>query len=235
MTSFRKYTMRTHLFISIGALTLLSPAASGQSLFQQPSPVAPASSQVDATESLVAVSMYAIAAPKPRTYAKNDLITIIVREKSTTKLQQQVKEDKKYDNTITMINRKALLQFLQLRVPPGGQTLSDLDLASNDNKFDGKGKYDRNDSIESRLTARVLEVKPNGTLLLEANTTTQTDQEIQSTTLSGLCRTSDVTASNTVLSSQIYNLNLNIQHSGQVRRATKKGLIPRIIETIFNF
>jgi len=229
-------TMRTTrpLLILALALGVVAPAF-GQSLFQRRSDPPPTGAVAEPARSLASVSLYMVEPPHDRVFAPNDLITIIVREESRTKREQKVKEDKSYDNTITLLNRTLLNQFLQFRLPTAGQTQNDIDLASSTNTFDGKGKYDRTDTIESRITARVLEVKPNGTLLLEAKSVTKSDQETQTILLSGLCRGKDVTASNTILSTQIYGLNLNMQHEGQVRRATKKGVLARVIETIFNF
>lgn len=221
----------------LGAIVVCASAgaARGQSLFQRAADEPPPGAVVQPARSLYAVSLYAIEPPRERVFAPNDLITIIVREDTRATRDQEVKEEKKYENTFSMLNRALLEQFLQLRLPTGGQTLGDLDLANSDAKFRGKGEYDRTDRIESRVTARVVEVKPNGTLLVEARTVLTTDQEVQTITLSGLCRGQDVTRDNTVLSTQLYGLNLNLQHEGQVRRATRKGLIPRVIETLFNF
>ena len=213
----------------------LTASADAQSLFQRQAQAPPPGAVLEPARALYAVSLYAIEPPRERVFAPNDLVTIIVREDTRASHDQQVKEEKEYENTFSILNRTLLNQFLQFRLPVAGQTLGDIDLANNDNTFRGKGKYDRSDRIESRITARVLEVKPNGTLLLEAKTVTTTDEEIQTITLAGLCRGMDVTRDNTILSTQLYGLNLNLQHEGQVRRATRKGLIPRVLETIFNF
>lgn len=227
--------MRAVLIFIVGSTLTAAPLASAQSLFQSQG-VAPAAPGVaNYAEPLYVVSMFAIQPPKPRAFQANDLITIIVREESAIERTQEVTEEKEYENTFQLLNKTLLNQFLQFRLPSAGKNANDIDLVSSTTNFDGEGEYTRDDTIETRLTARVLEVKPNGTLLLEARTVTQTDQEIQSTTLSGLCRTADVTADNTILSTQIFGLNLNVQHEGQVRRATKKGIITRAIETLFNF
>ncbi len=102
-------------------------------------------------------------------------------------------------------------------------------------KFEGEGEYERKERVTARITARVLEVKPNGTLLIEARTSIQTDSEKQTILLAGMCRSEDVSARNTVSSSQLFDLTLNIQHEGQVKKAAEKGLIPRALEAIFNF
>jgi len=173
--------------------------------------------------------------PEPRQFAPHDLITILVTEESRFERNQTLETEKEYENSIAMLNSTLLRQFLELRLPAPGTNLEGNDLALSDREFESEGEYEREDLIQAQITARVLEVKPNGTLLLEARTTLQTDEEMQTFTLSGLCRSEDVTQFNTVRSSQLFNLDLNVQHEGQVRESTKKGLIQRVIETIFNF
>ena len=84
-------------------------------------------------------------------------------------------------------------------------------------------------------TARVLEVKPNGTLLLEARRSIKTDREEALVVISGICRPDDVTVSNTVQSNQMYDMRLDVQNTGDVKNTADKGLITRILEGMFNF
>lgn len=219
------------------AITLaVAGSACGQSLFQQGA-AAPAGNDVpNYASSLYTVSMFAIEPPQARVFRENDLITIIVRENNRISRTQEVTQEKDYENSFSMFNHDLLEKYLTLSLPVAiGQTNGEFDIASNENDFEGEGEYQREDKIDSRVTARVLEVKPNGTLLLEARTVTQTDEEIQTVTLSGICRSLDITSENTVLSTQLFDLSLNVQNEGQVRHATKKGLIPRAIEVLFNF
>lgn len=227
--------MNARPVIALGLALGVSAGASAQSLFHTGAAAAPSAVAPNYAESLYTVSMFAIEPPQARIFRENDLITIIVRENNYLERTQDITEEKDYQNSFSLLNKTLLEQFLQFRLPVAGQTLGEFDLASNQNEFEGNGEYEREDRIETRITARVLEVKPNGTLLLEARTQTQTDEEIQTVTLSGICRSLDITSDNTVLSTQLFDLNLNIQHEGQVRRATKKGLIPRAIEALFNF
>ncbi len=227
--------MKHSTLIALGLAMTAATGAESQSLFQLGEAAAVSAVAPNYAETLYEFSLFAIEPPQARVYRENDLITIIIREESYLERTQQVKADKDYENSFSMLNKTLLEQFLQLRLPVAGQTLGEFDLASNENNFDGKGEYERTDVIETSITARVLEVKPNGTLLLEARTVRQTDEEIQTVTLSGICRSLDITVINTVLSTQLFDLTLNVQHEGQVRKATKKGLIPLAIEALFNF
>lgn len=219
------------------AFVALAPGANAQSLFQDEAVAPPARADGDrsAHESLYATSLIAVRPPDPREYHENDLITIEISEISNIKREQSLDTEKKYQNDAAMATLTTIRQFLELRSPLGGVNPSTTSVGESRAKFEGDGEYARKENITARITARVLEVKPNGTLLIEARSSIDTDTEKQTILLSGLCRSEDVTARNTVNSSQLFDLSLNIQHEGQIKKAAEKGLIPRALEAIFNF
>lgn len=222
----------------IGAALLWSAPAGAQSLFARPAPPeAAAATPREQAQPLYPVSLFAVQPPKPPTFAPNDLITIVIQESTNVKREQTLQTDKEYDNRLTLLDQTALRQFLELRraLTGGGGGGQGERLARSQSEFQGDGEYERKDKFSARVTARVLEVKPNGTLLLEARTTVKTDEETQTIMLSGLCRTEDVRNDNTVLSSQIFDLKLDAQHTGQVSGAARKGWIARALEALFNF
>ena len=102
-------------------------------------------------------------------------------------------------------------------------------------EFKGEGTVDRSDRILTRLTAEVLDVKPNGTMVLQARGRTKHDEEEQEFVLSGICRADDITADNTVLSSQLFDLSLEKRTRGDVRSATKRGWGGKLLDAISPF
>jgi flagellar L-ring protein precursor FlgH len=210
-------------------------SAWGQTLFQAEPATAVAGAGANQAEPLYAYSLVAVRPPEPRTFLPNDLITIIIRESSRVERDQTLETEKSLALRAEIIKLKALTQFLELRGPDTTESIDADPLLEVEGEFEGEGEYERNDDVTARVTARVLEVKPNGTLLLEARTSVRTDDEVQTITLSGYCRTEDVGPTNTVQSSELYDLRLDVQHEGEIRKATEKGLIPRVFESIFSF
>jgi flagellar L-ring protein precursor FlgH len=198
-------------------------------------PVAPEATQAR----LQAVSFFAVPVPEPKTLKKHDLVTIIVREESefsstgTTDLKKQEAIDAKLENFIR-------LNFASLASGPhvtgdaiGSQPLEAK--GSVDSSFKGEGSVDRSDSFTGRITAEILDVKPNGTLIVQARKRIKTDEEEQTFQLTGTCRAEDVQPDNTVLSTQVYDLELTKTHKGAVRDATKRGWIPRLLDALNPF
>ncbi|MCC5823182.1 MAG: flagellar basal body L-ring protein FlgH [Phycisphaerales bacterium] len=219
-----------------GATALLCSAASAQSLFlvrdHQASGAPGVSQPAMAAEQ---VSLIWVPEPEPRQFQKHDIITIIIDEVSTQTSSQSLETEQ---DSRTRANLNAMLNLanlLELRLDQGDtRNLSLIDFNARRN-FSGEGDYERKDRFSARITATVLEVKPNGTLVLEASKRIAKDTEIQTIVLSGVVRENDITRQNTVLSSQMAKLDITSHHEGQVRDAAKKGFITRVLDTIFAF
>jgi flagellar L-ring protein FlgH len=214
----------------------------GQSLFvQAPPPPIPGGGTpspgavLQPGLSLQQTSLLAIEAPRPREYHKHDLVTIIVDEVSRQEAEQKLKTDKTYGIDAQLNAVIDPWELLETRLRQADiERLRLIDAAAKQ-RFDGQGRFQRNDRFTTKLQAEIIEVKPNGVLVLEAKRTTEMGGEIKTTVLSGTCRTEDITGNNTVFSSQIANMMLISRHEGQVDQAGRKGFFPRILETVFNF
>jgi flagellar L-ring protein precursor FlgH len=182
------------------------------------------------------MSLFAVTAPPPRKYGKHDLVEVIVNESSVQNLAQVVDTKKDYNLTAELSKFPSLKSLIEsATLEEGiGSVHPALGLKSG-NKFKGDSKFNRKDQVTAKITATVVDVKPNGTLVLEARESIQTDKEITTMVLSGVCREEDITKGNTVQSSQLAALTMKIEHEGDVKDNAVKGVIPRIIEAIFNF
>ena len=172
-------------------------------------------------------------APVARTLKKHDLITIIVSEQSafksdgTTQLQKNQDFDAAIDAYIKMnLFTNFKIAGVQPSTPPEIKTAMERD-------FTGTGDVERQDSLTARITAEILDVKPNGTLVLQARKRIKTDEEEQMFVLSGICRSDDVQADNTILSTQLYDLQLEKRHRGAVKDTMDRGWVPKLLD-VFN-
>lgn len=221
----------------IMTLSLATAGANAQMLLSNRAPLpVDATGQPDPLAHLRAVSLLLVEAPKPRSYSIHDKLTIIISETSRQSSSQTL-DTKKDANFKAALNKfPDLMKLLeaQLEDVTGAAPLASADVTHN-TKWKGEGKYDRADKFTDRITATVIDVKPNGVLVLEARRIIQKDDEKTIVTLTGECRRDDVTEQNTVLSSQLAEMTLITRNEGRVREAAKKGYIPRLLEALFNF
>jgi flagellar L-ring protein precursor FlgH len=187
-----------------------------------------------ARATMKSVSFFSVPPPEPKTVKKHDLITIIIREESEVSSQGTTDLKRQSDMNATAN------QFVRLNVANmalqnavGGAAPS-IDLSGTRN-FKGEATLDRTDSVTMRVSAEVLDVKPNGTLVLQARKKIKNDEEEQMLVCSGICRVEDLTPDNTVLSTQLYDLDFSKTNKGQVRATTKTGLIGKLLDFVNPF
>ncbi len=184
---------------------------------------------------LAPFSLLSLEPPEPREISVHDTVFIIINEtskqSSTSKLD--TKTSVSNQGRINSIPDLAALLELQLRNGDSNPLVS-AGMSGNEN-WKGDGKFERSDRFSDRIAATVIDVKPNGTLVLEARRTIGKDDEVQTVLVSGIARREDVTNANTVLSSQLADLVIVSETSGELREATQKGWITRVFEAVFNF
>jgi flagellar L-ring protein precursor FlgH len=217
------------------------PAPTQPAPAAQPDPGLPPHSHIpgrnepDPAEPLYGVSLLVVAPPKPRTYKTHDLVTIVVDETSKQAADQSLDTDKKVSRNAALNALIDPMQLAQLRLQAGDTSNLKLIDLSGDNKFNGKGSYARNDKLSLKIQAEIIDVKPNGVLALEARKMIDKNGETQTTVLSGVCRQEDITANNTVFSSQLANLALTTKSEGSVNEAGRKGIISKVLDALFAF
>lgn len=198
---------------------------------------APSPTTNEPPHALRSTSMFAIAPPQPRKFRVHDLVQIIVRETSQAKSSQDLETKKDFNiaGKVGAWPHFSLSDLLQLQMRGGNNSnlpAVNLDFTKD---FKGEADYERKDDLTARLTAEIIEVLPNGNLVLEARTHIKTDKEEQMMKATGICRPDDITAANTILSNQLHDLTIEKTHRGELRDAGQKGIIAKVLETVFAF
>ena len=182
-------------------------------------------------------SLFAVKDPEPRTFAVHDLITIVVSEQSKSKSTADAKADKNWETSAavdawvsldpTAIGNGFLSPLNSAELPSVG--------LGGDKTFKGKGSYNRSDDFSARVTAEIVEVRPNGLLVLEARREIANDGESQVIVLSGICRPEDIDVNNQVQSQRLADAVIKKTTTGQLRDTTEKGLLAKLFDAVFAF
>ncbi|MGP1345743.1 MAG: flagellar basal body L-ring protein FlgH [Phycisphaerales bacterium] len=232
-----------------GVLLISAGVASAQSLYRRAMqrPSAPATDArttnpermefaADGQPTLASIGIAVVLPPEPRSFQPNDLITILIAERSSASREQSLETEKSSNVSGEVQATIDLMKLLELRLEQGriGGSLPEWGVTF-DRDFEGEGASESEVAVTARVTARVVEVFPNGNLLLESRTTVVTDEEEQVILLSGIARSEDISAQNTIQSSLLADLNLNMQHAGPVKSAAQKGIVTRVMDTLFAF
>lgn len=107
--------------------------------------------------------------------------------------------------------------------------------ASMANQFDGSGSTSRDETMVASITARVMDVLPNGYLHIRGTREVRVNNESQFITLSGIVRPIDISPDNTILSSFISDAKIEYTGQGSVSDKQRPGWLMRVVDLVWPF
>ena len=162
-----------------------------------------------------------------RARAVNDILTILIVEQSTSSRTADTKSSK---NTSRSAGVSAWPRLLG---GTGAQKViqDQLNLKlQGEAAHEGKGAIERTDNVTGQIAVRVVKVQDNGDLVVEGRRAILVNDETQTMTISGVVRPQDVTARNTVLSSQVADAEVQMVGRGVLGEAQRPGILYRVLD-----
>lgn len=107
---------------------------------------------------------------------------------------------------------------------------------SGDQQLQGQGITSRENTLSTTLSARVIQVAPNGDLVIEGLKDISVNSERQWVTVKGIVRPVDLTPSNMIASDRVANLEIRINGKGVVADSVKRpNVLYRILLGLLPF
>jgi flagellar L-ring protein FlgH len=147
----------------------------------------------------------------------NDLVTILVADRASAVASGNTKSSRQS-------SAKAGIASLGGATRAAGP-LSRLAELSSDTQLDGQAPTSRETVLSTTLSARVVDVLPNGYLVLEGSKELQLNSERQLVTIRGIARPADLTPGNVVSSDRLAQLEVRINGKGVIADAIRRPFI----------
>jgi flagellar L-ring protein precursor FlgH len=103
------------------------------------------------------------------------------------------------------------------------------------NSFNGEGTTTRNSSLNAYITVRVIQVLPNGNLVIQGAREVQVNNENQFINIQGVIRPEDISSNNIVLSTFVADAKIELTGQGVVSDKQRVGWLTRILDLIWPF
>ncbi|MBI5057029.1 MAG: flagellar basal body L-ring protein FlgH [Nitrospirae bacterium] len=172
----------------------------------------------------------------------NDLVTINIVETLTgsgtadTQTSRDSTLDFKLENLFGMNNDFNLQNaFLLKNLFKDGNVFQPEVKSTSKSDFKGKGDTNREGKLVATITAKVVEVMPNGNLMLEARKELTINNEKQILVLTGTVRTDDIDSANTVSSTKVADAQIYYVGDGVLQEKQSPGWFVRILDGIWPF
>lgn len=165
-----------------------------------------------------------------------DIVTIVIDESITTTQAQEIKTYDKTESAFGPVLNNIVNQFISqiptvISAMTGVKSTGENATATGvpiinfgtENKFNGGGTVTGRFAVSSRAAVTVVDVLPNGNLVIEGRKIIGANRETQYAYLRGILRQADVTRDNTALSSNIADAQVEYIPEGELTEAQKKG------------
>jgi flagellar L-ring protein precursor FlgH len=154
-----------------------------------------------------------------------DIVTILVQENSSASKDNTTKTSK--DSSID----SAISSFLYSPAASGlltkKGTMPSLSL-SGKSEFAGGGQINNSQQITASVAVRIVDVLPNGNLIIEGTRESSFSSEQQTIILRGTIRQDDIAANNTVYSYNVADATIKFITKGTITDSQRKGWFHRL-------
>jgi flagellar L-ring protein FlgH len=167
-----------------------------------------------------------------KAHAIGDIVTIIIQENNAASRNNNTTTSKKasQDASITSFFYSPATSGLLTK----GGALPAVKYSS-DNEFNGGGQINNQETITAQLAVRVIDVLPNGNLVIEGHRQTSFSGQRQDAILRGSVRADDVTPANTILSSQVADATIQFINNGVISDNQRRGWFTTVWQKLSPF
>jgi flagellar L-ring protein precursor FlgH len=164
----------------------------------------------------------------PKAYRLHDVVSIVVSESLAASTDGQVKNSR-----ASNANSGITGLFGALKASNNMQNLLGMTASSG---LSAQGQSTTNSSLTTTFGGEVVDVLPNGMLVVQATRQLTFSQQTQLIKLRGLVRPEDVTNQNQVLSTDMTDLELEVTGKGIVNDSTyRQNVVVRLLEKLLVF
>jgi flagellar L-ring protein precursor FlgH len=164
--------------------------------------------------------------------AVGDILTIIIQENNGATRQNNTTTSKKASVNAGISSVLYSPSISGLLTKKG--TLPALNYTS-DSEFNGGGQINNLETITAQMAVRVVDVLPNGNLVIEGRLHTAFSGEKQDAVVRGIARPDDIAANNTLYSYNIADATIQFISKGTISDNQSKGWLTRVWDKVSPF
>lgn len=167
-------------------------------------------------------------------FKPGDIVTVLIREEITASTQADTRTKKESDVESDAAAADNTFFMKDDDESGGVNWLSAGDLPNwnveteNESKF--QGETVRSSSLETSISCFVTEVYENGNIMIEGDKLVTVNREDSMISVRGMARARDVTPANTVQSTQLANVQVQLKGKGPLWNNQRRGIFTKILD-----
>ncbi|MFI3242058.1 MAG: flagellar basal body L-ring protein FlgH [Alphaproteobacteria bacterium] len=161
-----------------------------------------------------------------------DILTVKISAEDTALMENETEQNQS-GVTDSDVNALAGLETT-IDTALGTDSSNLLDVKS-DKEMSGDGKIDRKESIDVTMAATVIQVLPNGNMVIQGSQEIRVNYEVRQLMVQGIVRRADINAQNTIESSKIADLRVSYGGEGVLSDIQKSSYGTQFLDIVKPF
>ena len=170
----------------------------------------------------------------PRAAKIGDILTVSIDIGDQAKIANTTSRSTSASENAGVPNFLGLESLLPGVLPDEVVPSSLVDLSS-DSSSTGTGSVDRSETINLTVAAVVVQVMPNGNLVIQGQQEVRVNNEVRVLQVSGIVRPEDIASSNTIKHTQIAEARISYSGRGDISRVQKTPAGQSLVEKFWPF
>jgi flagellar L-ring protein precursor FlgH len=191
----------------------------------QPSAVAMASLWTGDRESLLG---------DRRAINRGDILTVVIEIDDSAAISNSTDRSRSGSQEMSFPQLFGLPQRLQGRLPEGATVDPAVDLGSSSD-FNGAGSVSRNEQLELRIAATIVDVLPNGVLEIAGTQEVRVNFELRELLVTGYVRPADISRQNEITYDKIASARISYGGRGQISDMQQPRIGQQAVEAVLPF
>ncbi len=163
-----------------------------------------------------------------------DILTVVVTINDQAQLQNETKRSRDNSDTAGVSNMFGFESHLHNWFP---KAIDPSNLVNTNSALsnDGKGSINRQEQIDLRVAAEVIQILPNGNLVVQGKQQVGVNFDMRELTISGVIRPQDIAADNTITYDQIAEARIEYGGKGSVQDVQQPRYGDQLLDIIMPF
>lgn len=169
-----------------------------------------------------------------RAVQRGDILTVVIEIDDSASISNSTDRSRTGSESLSIPNLFGIPQRIDPELPQGATLGAAVDFNS-DSRFGGDGSVQRNEQLELRIAATVVDVMPNGVLAIEGTQEVRVNFEMRELLVSGFVRPADISRQNEITYDKLASARISYGGRGQITDVQQPRIGQQVADIVLPF